>query len=72
MVRKWRSHVNFLGCDLLVYPGSFNMTTGPAHFQLLARSMSAQTQSFVAFCAPARDLNAKYHSWGHSVIVDPW
>ncbi|XP_078512237.1 omega-amidase NIT2-A isoform X2 [Lissotriton helveticus] len=26
------------GCQLLVYPGAFNMTTGPAHWELLQRS----------------------------------
>ena len=25
------------GCKLLVYPGAFNMTTGPAHWELLQR-----------------------------------
>ena len=27
----------FPGCQLLVYPGAFNMTTGPAHWELLQR-----------------------------------
>ena len=26
------------GCNLLVYPGAFNMTTGPAHWELLQRA----------------------------------
>ncbi|XP_063126479.1 omega-amidase NIT2 isoform X3 [Rattus norvegicus] len=26
------------GCQLLVYPGAFNMTTGPAHWELLQRA----------------------------------
>ena len=26
------------GCQLLVYPGAFNMTTGPAHWQLLQQA----------------------------------
>merc|ERR1719295_307352 len=25
-------------CKLVVYPGAFNMTTGPAHWELLARA----------------------------------
>jgi hypothetical protein len=30
---------NFIiGCKLLLYPGAFNMTTGPAHWELLIRS----------------------------------
>ena len=33
--------------QVLVYPGAFNMTTGPAHYQLLARGRAVDTQSFV-------------------------
>ncbi|XP_031167712.2 omega-amidase NIT2 [Sander lucioperca] len=34
------------GCQLLVYPGAFNMTTGPAHWELLQRGRSdSQSQS---------------------------
>ena len=25
------------GCSLLFYPGAFNLTTGPAHWELLIR-----------------------------------
>lgn len=28
------------GCSLLLYPGAFNMTTGPAHWELLQRGRS--------------------------------
>jgi len=30
----------YVGCQLLVYPGAFNMTTGPAHWELLQRGRS--------------------------------
>ena len=30
--------LSITGCHLLVYPGAFNMTTGPAHWELLIRS----------------------------------
>uniref|UniRef100_A0A1I8FNP1 CN hydrolase domain-containing protein n=1 Tax=Macrostomum lignano TaxID=282301 RepID=A0A1I8FNP1_9PLAT len=30
-----------LGCDLLVYPGAFNTTTGPAHWELLVRATAS-------------------------------
>jgi len=26
------------GCSMLVYPGAFNMTTGPLHWELLQRA----------------------------------
>lgn len=61
-----------LGCDMLVYPGAFNTTTGPAHWELLTRSRALDHQFFVACCSPARDLAAQYHAWGHSTICGPW
>lgn len=30
--------LNPIGCKVLVYPGAFNMTTGPAHWELLVRA----------------------------------
>lgn len=37
----WRGRVFALqGAELLVYPGAFNMTTGPAHWELLQRGRS--------------------------------
>lgn len=32
------------GCEILVYPGAFNMTTGPAHWELLQRSRALDNQ----------------------------
>jgi omega-amidase len=59
------------GAFLLLYPGAFNMTTGPAHWELLARSRAIDNETYVGLCSPARDISAEYHAWGHSVIVDP-
>ncbi|XP_003386492.1 PREDICTED: omega-amidase NIT2-like isoform X2 [Amphimedon queenslandica] len=60
------------GCKVLVYPGAFNMTTGPAHWELLARARSVDCQVYTAFCSVARDESATYVAWGHSLIVSPW
>lgn len=60
------------GCDLLVYPGAFNMTTGPAHWAKLQVSRALDNQLFVATASPARDMSADYNAWGHSMLVDPW
>ncbi|XP_055632559.1 omega-amidase NIT2 [Toxorhynchites rutilus septentrionalis] len=60
------------GCDMLIYPGAFNMKTGPLHWELLARGRATDTQSYVATISPARDASAGYISWGHSMVVDPW
>uniref|UniRef100_A0A667Y2T9 omega-amidase n=1 Tax=Myripristis murdjan TaxID=586833 RepID=A0A667Y2T9_9TELE len=59
-------------CQLLVYPGAFNMTTGPAHWELLQRGRALDNQVYVATASPARDETASYVAWGHSTIVNPW
>lgn len=60
------------GCKLLVYPGAFNMTTGPAHWELLSRARALDNQVYVATPSPARDVGATYVAWGHSTIVNSW
>jgi omega-amidase len=60
------------GAQLLCYPGAFNMTTGPLHWELLQRARAADNQLFVTTCAPARDTSAGYVSWGHSTLVGPF
>lgn len=60
------------GCSLLLYPGAFNMTTGPAHWEALQRARALDNQVYVATASPARDPGAGYVAWGHSSVVDPW
>ena len=60
------------GCKMLCYPGAFNMTTGPAHWELLLKSRALDNQLFVAGVSVARDEDASYVAWGHSTVVDPW
>jgi len=61
------------GAKVLIFPGAFNMTTGPAHYQLLARGRAIDTQSYVAFASPARSSNKDdYQAWGHSQLINPW
>ena len=43
------------GAQLIVVPAAFNMTTGPAHWELLFRARALDNQCFLAGCAPARD-----------------
>jgi len=60
------------GAQLLVYPGAFNMTTGPAHWELLQRARAVDNQLYVMTVSPARDTEADYIAYGHSMCVDPW
>lgn len=59
------------GAFLLVYPGAFNTTTGPMHWSLQGRARAMDNQVYTALCSPARDDDATYHAWGHSMVVDP-
>lgn len=59
------------GAFMMVYPGAFNTTTGPMHWSLLGRARAADNQIYVALCSPARDMNATYHAWGHTLAVNP-
>jgi len=60
------------GALALFYPGAFNMTTGPAHWELLFRSRALDNQIFCIGVAPALNEDASYHSYGHSIIANPW
>lgn len=60
------------GALILFYPGAFNMTTGPAHWELLFRSRALDNQVYCIGVAPALNENASYHSYGHSIIANPW
>lgn len=60
------------GANLILVPAAFNMTTGPAHWELLFRSRAVDNQVFTFGTAPARDRKSSYHSWGHSIAVSPW
>lgn len=60
------------GAEILLVPGAFNMVTGPAHWETLFRQRAVDNQAYVIGTAPARDEQASYHSWGHSIITDPW
>ena len=60
------------GAKVILVPAAFNMTTGPAHWELMFRAQAMFQQCFAVGTAPARDLSASYHSWGHSIVADPW
>ncbi len=60
------------GAQLIVVPGAFNQTTGPAHWELLFRSRAVDNQAFTLGCAPARNPASSYQSWGHSILAGPW
>lgn len=60
------------GAKVILVPAAFNMTTGPAHWELLFRQRAIDNQVYVVGTASARDTSSEYVSWGHSIITDPW
>lgn len=60
------------GVQAIIVPAAFNMTTGPAHWEISFRMRALDNQVFMAGCAPARDMASSYHAWGHSIVTDPW
>lgn len=60
------------GAKVIFVPAAFNMTTGPAHWELSFGTRALDNQIYMVGCAPARDVSAGYISWGHSIVTDPW
>ena len=60
------------GAHVVVVPAAFNETTGPVHWELTFRMRAVDQQLFMVGCAPALNRDADYHSWGHSLVVNPW
>lgn len=60
------------GAKMIFVPAAFNMTTGPAHWELSFRARALDNQVYMMGCAPKRDAEGVYVSWGHSIITNPW
>ena len=60
------------GARAIIVPASFNMTTGPAHWELLFRQRAVDNQLHTIGVAPARDENGPYVSYSNSIVCSPW
>ncbi len=60
------------GAELIVVPGAFNMTTGPAHWEILIRARAVDNQLYIAAASPAKNEELSYVAYGNSMVVDPW
>ena len=63
-----------MGAKIITIPAAFTLTTGKDHWHTLVRARAIETQSWVI--APGQsgrhDDDGLRHSYGHSMIVDPW
>ena len=62
------------GAEIITVPSAFTMATGKDHWSVLLRARAIETQSWVI--APGQcgehDDNGLRHSYGHSIISNPW
>lgn len=60
------------GAKVIIVPAAFNMTTGPAHWDILFRTRALDNQVYTIGTSPARDERACYVSYANSIVVSPW
>jgi len=60
------------GANLVVLPAAFNMTTGPAHWEILFRCRAQDYQCFTVGVSPARNDKGCYVSYANSIVASPW
>lgn len=61
-----------MGAEAVFVPASFNMTTGPVHWELTFRARAVDNQYYTIGVAPARDETSQYVSYSNSIVCDPW
>ena len=61
-----------LAADILVVPSAFTYTTGQAHWELLLRARAVENQAFVIASAQGGMHENGRHTWGQTLVVDPW
>lgn len=60
------------GADLLLVPSAFTHTTGQAHWEVLLRARAIENLAYVGAAAQGGLHDNGRHTWGHSMLVDPW
>lgn len=60
------------GADILLMPSAFTYTTGKAHWEILLRARAIENLSYVIASAQGGEHSNGRHTWGHSMVVDPW
>lgn len=60
------------GVDTLVVPSAFTYRTGQAHWELLCRARAVENACYLVAANQGGQHDAKRHTWGHSLGVDPW
>lgn len=65
-------HLSKAGATLLTVPSAFTYITGSAHWHVLLRARAIETGSYVLAPAQAGVHPGGRHTYGHTLIVNPW
>lgn len=60
------------GARMVFLPAAFNLTTGPAHWDLTMRARALDNQIYFAAISPARCMEGVYQAYGYSCVTTPW
>ena len=60
------------GAELLSVPAHFTLHTGRDHWEVLLRARAIENSCYVAAAAQIGETRPGKHSYGRSLIVDPW
>ncbi|PTY37044.1 hypothetical protein BGP77_07100 [Saccharospirillum sp. MSK14-1] len=60
------------GAQTLLAPSAFTFKTGQAHWELLCRARAVENGCYLVAANQGGQHDAKRHTWGHSLMVDPW
>jgi len=58
--------------EIFLVPAAFTHTTGQAHWLTLLRARAIENGCYVIAANQGGQHSPKRHTWGHSVIIDPW
>jgi predicted amidohydrolase len=60
------------GAEVLLVPAAFTLHTGKDHWHVLLRARAIEAQAFVVAAAQYGAHPGGRHTYGHSLVVDPW
>ena len=67
----FRAHAR-AGADVLLVPSAFTHVTGQAHWEVLLRARAIENLAYVVAPAQGGVHENGRHTWGQSLVADPW
>ncbi len=63
------------GAEIIALPAAFTLHTGKDHWEVLLRARAIETETYLCASAQTGSFavgNEQRHTYGHSLIADPW